>query len=107
MRCSNAINLIRAEAKRLAIAVVEQTRQLRRNRTQLAELAERLVPGLQRAPWVGPVTAAILICAYSHHGRVGNRGNGAVAAIPALVTFGCGCRMLGRRREPEQQSCTA
>jgi transposase len=73
----------RAEAKRLATAVVEQTRQLRHNHTQLAELAERLAPGLQEVPGVGPVTAAILICAYSHRGRV--RSEAAFAALGGIA----------------------
>jgi transposase len=83
-RCTNAVDLAaRAEAKRLAIAVVEQTRQLRQNHTQLAEHAQRLAPGLQEASGVGPVTAAILICAYSHRGRV--RSEAAFAALGGIA----------------------
>lgn len=79
-RCTNKVDLIaRAEAKRLATVVNEQTRQLRHNHAQLAEHAQRLAPGLQQTPGVGPVTAAILICAYSHHGRV--RSEAAFAAL--------------------------
>ena len=82
--CANVVHITtRAEAKRLATAVVEQTRQLRHNHTQLAELAERLAPGLQEVPGVGPVTAAILICAYSHHGRV--RSEAAFAALGGIA----------------------
>jgi transposase len=70
-RCANIVDLTaRAEAKRLAAAVSEQTRQLRHNHTELAEHAQRLAPGLQQTPGVRPVTAGILICAYSHHGRI-------------------------------------
>lgn len=82
--CANVVHITtRAEAKRLATAVVEQTRQLRHNHTQLAELSERLAPGLQKVPGVGPVTAAILICTYSHRGRV--RSEAAFAALGGIA----------------------
>lgn len=84
IRDANTVHVTaRAEAKRLATAVVDHTRQLRHNHTQLAEHAERLAPSLQDAPGVGPVTAAILICAYSHHGRV--RSEAAFAALGGIA----------------------
>jgi transposase len=34
------------------------------------ELVNTVAPGLQDTPGVGPVTAAIIYCAYSHQGRI-------------------------------------
>lgn len=82
-----AVAVARMEAKRLATAVLDQTRQLETNRALLSELAEQQAPGLQATPGVGPVTAAIIICAYSHRGRVRSEAAfaalGGVAPLPA------------------------
>lgn len=61
--------VLRGEAKRLAATVVALTAELNDNATQLRDLAEEIAPGLQNTPGIGPVTAASIICAYSHHGR--------------------------------------
>jgi transposase len=72
-RSSNVVDpmlrVARAEAKRLALAINDITIQLAENHKALAQLTEELAPGLQTTPGVGPVTGAIIICAYSHHGR--------------------------------------
>lgn len=73
----------RAEAKRLAIAVRASTEQLAANRAALQSLAEELAPGLQETPGIGPVTAAIIVCAYSHHGRI--RSEAAFAALAGVA----------------------
>ncbi|MFF0991203.1 IS110 family transposase [Kocuria nitroreducens] len=73
----------RAEAKRLAIAIRAGTEQLAANRTSLQTLAEELAPGLQETPGIGPVTAAIIVCAYSHHGRI--RSEAAFAALAGVA----------------------
>lgn len=73
----------RSEAKRLAAAVLAQDTILRENHQHLAALVERLTPGLQGIRGVGPVTAAIMVCAYSHHGRL--RDEAAFAALAGVA----------------------
>ncbi|UXA15810.1 IS110 family transposase (plasmid) [Mycobacterium sp. SMC-8] len=77
----------RREARRLAKAVLEHTTQLQDNHQQLRALAAHAAPGLQELSGVGPVTAAIIICAYSHRGRIRSEAAfaalGGVAPIPA------------------------
>src|SRR5690606_26486379 len=65
-----ATRVFRTEAKRLANTIIEQTILLKENHQDLASLTESLAPGLQSIPGVGAVTGAILVTAYSHHGRV-------------------------------------
>lgn len=82
-----ATAIARKEAHRLAVAIDEADQQLTDNRAALLELAEELAPGLQTTTGVGPVTAAIIVCAYSHPGRVRNEAAfaalGGVAPLPA------------------------
>jgi transposase len=79
--------IARREARRLAATVVDQTKLLHDNHQQLRALAELLAPGLQTHRGVGPVTAAIILCAYSHHRRVRSEAAfaalGGVAPLPA------------------------
>jgi len=86
-RDDGAVRVFRAEAKRLAIAVLEQAALPQRNHRELATLTETLAPGLQRIPGVGPVTGAILVTSYSHHGRVRSEAAfaslGGIAPLPA------------------------
>lgn len=82
-RDRGAIRVTRTEAKRLAWAVIDQTEQLRETHRQLAALTEQLAPGLQELPGVGPVTGAILVTVYSHHGRV--RSEAAFAALGGIA----------------------
>lgn len=86
-RSSNTVDpmlrIARAEAKRLASAVKDLTTQLAENHKALAQLTEELAPGLQTTPGVGPVTGAIIICAYSHHGRI--RSEAAFAALGGVA----------------------
>ncbi len=79
--------IVRREARRLAGAAIEQGELLQQNHRDLDQLAEALAPGLQDQPGVGPVTASIIICSYSHHGRVRSEAAfaalGGIAPIPA------------------------
>lgn len=75
--------IARREARRLAGSVIEQGELLKQNHRELHHLAQVLAPGLQDQPGVGPVTAAIIICAYSHHGRV--RSEAAFAALGGIA----------------------
>ncbi len=81
------LGIVRQEARRLAQTVIEQTGLLAQNNRQLEELANATAPGLQNHQGIGPVTAAILICAYSHKGRVRSEAAfaalGGVAPLPA------------------------
>jgi transposase len=84
---STPAGVARREARRLATTVLEQTRLLADNHRQLDELVNETAPGLQDRPGLGPVTAAIIICAYSHKGRVRSEAAfaalGGVAPLPA------------------------
>lgn len=77
-----AVEPLRSEAKRLASAILGQTHLLEKNHQELARLTEHLAPGLQEIQGVGPVTGAILIAAYSHHGRI--RSEAAFAALGGI-----------------------
>jgi transposase len=78
---------LRLEARRLATAVVDLSLQLKANELQLRQFTELLAPGLQDTPGIGPVTGAILVCAYSHHDRIRSEAAfarlGGVAPKPA------------------------
>ncbi len=65
-----ATAVIRAEAKRLAAGIIDLARELKENKAVLSRLVDELADGIQELPGVGPVTAAIVLTAYSHHGRV-------------------------------------
>jgi transposase len=77
------VMVARAEAKRLAITIRAGTEQLAANRSCLQALAEELAPGLQQTPGIGPVTAVIIVCAYSHQGRI--RSEAAFAALAGVA----------------------
>lgn len=76
-----AARVTRAEARRLATAIIHFTAGTDENQGELAEAVEDMAPGLLDVYGVGPVTAAIILTAYSHHGRV--RSEAAFAALAA------------------------
>lgn len=84
---ADGIHTARREARRLARAVLEQTDVLKDNHRELQQLTEKLAPGLQDVRGVGPMTGAILVCAYSHRGRIRSEAAfaalGGVAPLPA------------------------
>ena len=80
---SEASVIARREGHRLAAAVLEQTEALKTNHRELRQLTEQLAPGLQDVPGLGPVTAAIIVCAYSHRGRI--RSEAAFAALGGIA----------------------
>ncbi len=84
---SDAFAIARREGRRLAVTVLEQTGLLKDNHRELRQLTEQLAPGLQDVPGLGPVTAAIIVCAYSHRGRVHSEAAfatlGGIAPLPA------------------------
>ena len=62
---------------------MDQTRQLADNLNQLRVHAEQLAPGLQDYVGIGPMTASVIICAYSHRGRI--RSEAAFAALAGVA----------------------
>lgn len=88
--------IARREARRLAAAVLEQSEMLRENHRELRVLAEELAPSLQTHPGIGPVTAAIIVCAYSHHGRV--RSEAAFAALGGIAPLPASSGNTNRHR---------
>jgi transposase len=78
-----AATTARAEARRLAISVLDRSRQLEDNNELLRRYSDDIASGLQDICGIGPVTAAIIICAYSHHGRI--RSEAAFAALGGVA----------------------
>ncbi|GAA2145835.1 IS110 family transposase [Arthrobacter humicola] len=70
---------IRDEARRLVASVLDLTRQMEDNHAALTSHVNELAPGLLDIHGVGPVSAAIVLTAYSHKGRV--RSEAAFAAL--------------------------
>ncbi len=60
----------RAEATRLARRIIPMRAELRENKQRMETLVEQLAPSLLTLPGVGPVSAAVILDAYSHHGRI-------------------------------------
>ncbi len=69
----------RCEASRLARSVVTLTGELRRNKDELRQHSNTLAPGLLEKPGIGPFSAAVILTAWSHPGRV--RSEAAFAAL--------------------------
>ena len=69
----------RAEARWLAAAVITLGAELEGNQRALAKHAELMASGVLDVRGVGPVAAAIILAASSHHGRV--RSEAAFAAL--------------------------
>jgi transposase len=67
------------EIRRLALALRENGRALKANRSQLQAVVNEVVPGLTDRRGVGPVTAAQAIVSFSHPGRC--RTDAAFAAL--------------------------
>lgn len=65
-----ATAVARTEAVRLATAIGTLRAALRANAAKLQEVLAQIAPGLTEAHGVGPVTAATVVIAYSHPGRV-------------------------------------
>lgn len=95
-RRADPLVIARREARRLATAVLEQTQALRENHHELRLLADDLAPGLQQQPGIGPVTAAIIVCAYSHHGRI--RSEAAFAALGGIAPLPASSGNTSRHR---------
>jgi transposase len=69
----------RSECRRIAQAVRDLGQDLTANEKQLRSLLDALAPGLLELPGVGPVSAAAVVVAFSHPGRL--RDDAAFAAL--------------------------
>ena len=69
----------RLEAVRLAARVVQLNIELKDNRDEVTAIVEARAPELLAMPGVGAITAAVILCVWSHHGRV--RSEAAMAQI--------------------------
>ncbi|TIH30466.1 transposase [Subtercola vilae] len=81
---------IRDEARQLATSVLDLGRQLRTNRAGLSKHVEELAPGLLEVFGLGPVTAAAILAAYSHKGRVHSEAAFAALAGAAPIPASSG-----------------
>lgn len=73
------VTVARAEATRLARRALDLGVQAAANAKQLHGLVRQVAPELLAMPGVGPVTSAVVIVSWSHHGRV--RSEAAFAAL--------------------------
>ncbi|MGM0931797.1 MAG: IS110 family transposase [Actinomycetota bacterium] len=76
------VAVARAEARRLATAVLTRGQELKANHEALSRHVNELAAGIQVIHGVGPVTAAIILAAYSHKGRI--RSEAAFAALAGV-----------------------
>jgi transposase len=81
-REDTAIAVNRAEAKRLATGILRRTREPTDNQRAQSTHVNSLAKGLQDISGLGPVTAAIILTAYSHRGQV--RSEAAFAALAGV-----------------------
>ncbi len=77
-----ADKVAREEARRLARAVLAFTTELETNRTHISDIVQDMAPGLMDLPGLGPVSSAVVLVAYSHHGRI--HSEAAFAAIAGV-----------------------
>jgi transposase len=88
--------IARFEAKRLATGIVESGVVLERNEIQLVALVKAMTPGLLDTPGLGPVTAAQVLCSYSHKGRI--RSAAAFAALAGTTPIPASSGNVTRHR---------
>lgn len=86
----------RAEAVRLAQAIVATGQQLRINEKSLAQVVASYAPGLLDLVGVGPISAAHILVSWSHHGRFATESRFAMHAGVAPIPTGSG-KTDGRR----------
>lgn len=74
--------IARAEAIDLEKSIKAGKARLKEVEDELVDLDEKMAPGLHDQFGMGPVTAGIILAAYSHHGRV--RSEAAFAALAGV-----------------------
>ena len=77
-----AVAVARSETRRLATAIRHRTVELDANQAALSTHVDELAPGIRDLSGGGPFTAAIILTAYSHRGRV--RSEAAFAAMAGV-----------------------
>lgn len=75
----SGIATARLEAVRLATRVLQFDTELKTNRHEVTKLVEARAPELLTMPGIGAITAAVILCVWSHPGRV--RTEAAMAQI--------------------------
>lgn len=85
----------RAEARRLALAILDARHALTIRRKQIVELVELLAPGMTGQRGVGPISAAQLLVTFSHPGRC--RHEAAYAAITGVAPVEASSGKTGTR----------
>ena len=93
------VRVARLEATRLARQVLELRTQAKANERQLRDPVLQVAPDLLARRGVGPVTAAVVIVAWAHRGRV--RSEAAFAALART------CRSRSPRATPSATASTA
>ena len=81
-RTGDDVAVARSEARRLATAIRHRTVELDANQAALSTHVDELAPGIRDLSGIGPFTAAIILTAYSHRGRV--RSEAAFAAMAGV-----------------------
>jgi transposase len=82
--------------RRAATTIRDLDKAITANTKQLRALVTHLCPGLQDLPGVGPVTAAVLLTVWSHHGRVHNEA--AFAALAGISPLPASSGRITRHR---------
>lgn len=90
------VAVARAEATRLARHALELSEQAAANYSQLQVLVGHAAPDLLEMPGVGPVTAAVVVVAWSHPGRV--RSEAAFAALAGTCPIPASSGNISRHR---------
>jgi len=85
----------RAEARRLAAALLDARRELRQRRGQIDELVSLLAPGMTGQRNVGPISAGRLLLTFSHPGRF--RHEAAFASITGAAPVEASSGKTGTR----------
>lgn len=88
--------IIVAEVTDLAASVVSLTAELATNYARINNTVKAWRPDLLKVVGVGPVTAARILCAWSHKGRFANDGHFASLAGISPVPIGSGERFVHR-----------
>ena len=95
-RHSSSERALRQTLRNLAQQIRQQDKEIRANERQLHQLVTTLMPALLAEPGVGPVSAAHLIVAWSHHGRC--RSEAAFAALAGVNPIPASSGRITRHR---------
>lgn len=91
-----ATAVARTEAIRLATRITDLDAELETNKAQIADLVTTHAPHLLAVHGVGPVTAAIILCTWSHPGRI--RSEAALARLAGTAPIPASSGNTSRHR---------